>query len=159
MSDIRLLEWRAENQPWPGERNPFGWDRAVAKLEALGGNLALRPASTNSQEPYRTDSGNYILDCDFGAIADPVVLEREIKLITGVEKADSGEVTIGPTVKLAYVDQSRDSLSAQKNVWQDVSGAADIRTTGKVEIPPRPHIGPLHSTRTTPQNPVGTSAR
>ena len=82
--DSKLVEWLGEHQPLPVEVIPFGWHRAAAKLEALGGNTTLRPASANSDEPYRTDSGNYILDCHFGAIADPVALEREIKLITGV---------------------------------------------------------------------------
>ncbi len=78
------------------------------------------------------------------------------KLITGVEKADSGEVTIGPTVKLAYVDQSRDSLSGEKNVWQEVSGGADILTIGKVEIQSRAYIGRFNFKGTDQQKLVGT---
>ncbi len=63
------------------------------------------------------------------------------KLITDVEKPDSGEVVIGQTVKLAFVDQSRDSLEADKNVFQAVSGGADILTIGKLEIQSRAYIG------------------
>ena len=63
------------------------------------------------------------------------------KLITGVEKPDRGEVVIGPTVKLAYVDQSRDALDPKNNVWQEVSGGADMITVGKYQTPSRAYIG------------------
>ncbi len=82
--DSKLVEWLGEHQPLPVEVIQFGWRRAAAKLEALGGSVVLRPAAANSQEPYHTDSGNYILDCHFGPITDPATLERDIKQITGV---------------------------------------------------------------------------
>ncbi len=63
------------------------------------------------------------------------------KLITGIEKPDQGEVVIGPTVKLAYVDQSRDALESKNNVWQEVSGGADMITVGKYQTPSRAYIG------------------
>ena len=63
------------------------------------------------------------------------------KMITGQEKPDSGEIVMGTTVKLAYVDQSRDALDPAKNVWQEVSGGADIITIGKYETPSRAYIG------------------
>ncbi len=63
------------------------------------------------------------------------------KLIQGVEKADSGEVKIGPTVNLAFVDQSRDSLPNDKTVWEAISGGADILTIGKFEMQSRAYIG------------------
>ncbi len=63
------------------------------------------------------------------------------KLITGVEKPDTGEIVMGTTVKLAYVDQSRDSLDGTKTVWQEISGGADIITIGKYETPSRAYIG------------------
>ena len=63
------------------------------------------------------------------------------KLITGQEKPDQGEIVMGTTVKLAYVDQSRDALDGTKNVWQEVSGGADIITIGKYETPSRAYIG------------------
>ena len=63
------------------------------------------------------------------------------KLITGQEKPDKGEIVMGTTVKLAYVDQSRDALDGSKNVWQEVSGGADIITIGKYETPSRAYIG------------------
>ena len=63
------------------------------------------------------------------------------KLIQGVEKPDNGEVKIGPTVNLAFVDQSRDSLPNDKTVWEAISGGADILTIGKFEMQSRAYIG------------------
>jgi sulfate-transporting ATPase len=63
------------------------------------------------------------------------------RMINGVEQPDSGTVKIGPTVKLAFVDQSRDALSGNKTVWEDVSGGLDILTVGKFEMPSRAYLG------------------
>ncbi|HEY8117911.1 MAG TPA: energy-dependent translational throttle protein EttA [Methylophilaceae bacterium] len=63
------------------------------------------------------------------------------KMITGQEKPDSGEVSIGQTVKLAYVDQSRDALSDSKTVFDEISGGSDILTVGRYETPSRAYIG------------------
>ena len=62
-------------------------------------------------------------------------------LISGREKADSGEVKIGPTVNLAYVDQSRDALENDKTVWMAVSGGSDIMQVGRFEMQSRAYIG------------------
>jgi sulfate-transporting ATPase len=63
------------------------------------------------------------------------------RMITGSEQPDSGELKIGPTVKLAYVDQSRDALDGNKTVFDEISGGADILTVGKYETPSRAYIG------------------
>ncbi len=63
------------------------------------------------------------------------------KMITRQEKPDSGEVNIGQTVKLAYVDQSRDSLSDAKTVFDEIANGSDILTVGKYETPSRAYIG------------------
>ncbi|WP_036303960.1 energy-dependent translational throttle protein EttA [Methylotenera sp. L2L1] len=63
------------------------------------------------------------------------------KMITGMEQPDSGEVNIGQTVKLAYVDQSRDVLSSDKTVFDEISGGSDILTVGRYETPSRAYIG------------------
>ncbi len=78
------------------------------------------------------------------------------KMITGAEKPDKGEVNIGHTVKIAYVDQSRDALEADKNVWQAVSGGSDIITIGKVEIQSRAYIGRFNFKGGDQQKLVGT---
>ncbi len=63
------------------------------------------------------------------------------RMITGKEQPDSGEVKIGSTVKMAYVDQSRDALSDAKTVFDEISGGSDILTVGRYETPSRAYIG------------------
>jgi energy-dependent translational throttle protein EttA len=63
------------------------------------------------------------------------------KMITGQETPDSGSVTIGDTVELAYVDQSRDSLDGKKTVWEEISDGQDIITVGNYSIPSRAYLG------------------
>jgi sulfate-transporting ATPase len=63
------------------------------------------------------------------------------KMIMGLEKPDSGEVVIGQTVKMAYVDQSRDALAANKTVFDEVAEGRDILTVGRYEIPSRAYLG------------------
>ncbi len=63
------------------------------------------------------------------------------RMITGQENPDSGDIRIGPSVKLSYVDQSRDSLDNKKTVWEAISGGSDILTVGKYETPSRAYIG------------------
>ena len=79
-----------------------------------------------------------------------------MKLITGVEKPDQGEVKLGHTVQLAYVDQSRDNLDPKKNVWQEVSGGADIITIGRYELQSRAYIGRFNFKGTDQQKLVGS---
>ena len=63
------------------------------------------------------------------------------RMITGQDKPDGGEIKIGLTVNLAYVDQSRDDLTANKTVWEDISGGQDILTVGRFEMPSRAYLG------------------
>ncbi|MDX1916198.1 MAG: energy-dependent translational throttle protein EttA [Methylophilus sp.] len=63
------------------------------------------------------------------------------KMIVGKEQPDGGEVKIGQTVKLAYVDQSRDALSDAKTVFDEISGGSDILQVGRYETPSRAYIG------------------
>ncbi|MES2831848.1 MAG: energy-dependent translational throttle protein EttA [Pseudomonadota bacterium] len=63
------------------------------------------------------------------------------KMITGVEQPDSGEVVIGTTARVSIVDQSRDTLSDGKTVFDDVTGGADILTVGRFEMPSRAYLG------------------
>ena len=63
------------------------------------------------------------------------------KMIAGREKPDSGEVAIGSTVNMAFVEQTRDDLSDKKTVFDDVSGGADIITVGKFEMSSRAYLG------------------
>ncbi|WP_233832274.1 energy-dependent translational throttle protein EttA [Paraburkholderia sp. ZP32-5] len=63
------------------------------------------------------------------------------RMLTGREQPDSGEIVQGPTVKLAYVDQSREALEGSKTVFEEISGGADVLTVGKYETPSRAYIG------------------
>ncbi len=63
------------------------------------------------------------------------------RMIVGQEKPDGGELRIGPTVKLAYVDQSRDLLDGNKTVWQEISDGHDNILLGKQEVPSRAYCG------------------
>jgi sulfate-transporting ATPase len=63
------------------------------------------------------------------------------RMLVGEEQPDSGELRIGPTVKLAYVDQSRDALDPKKTVWEEISDGQDIISIGKYEVPSRSYVG------------------
>ncbi|HRF13266.1 MAG: energy-dependent translational throttle protein EttA [Candidatus Accumulibacter phosphatis] len=63
------------------------------------------------------------------------------RMLIGKEQPDSGEIEIGNTVKLAYVDQSRDCLDGDKSVFEEVSGGAEVLTVGRYETPARAYIG------------------
>ncbi len=78
------------------------------------------------------------------------------RMITGQEKPDSGSIEMGPTVKLAYVDQSRDKLEGNHNVFQEVSGGADILNINGVEIQSRAYIGRFNFKGQDQQKMVGT---
>jgi sulfate-transporting ATPase len=78
------------------------------------------------------------------------------KLITGKEKPDSGEVKIGTTVKIAHVDQARDSLQNDKTVFDAISGGNDILTVGKYETSARAYIGRFNFKGGDQQKIIGT---
>lgn len=77
------------------------------------------------------------------------------KLIVGQEKPDSGSFTIGETVKLAYVDQSREILDPEKTVWEMISGGEEIIYLGKREINSRAYVGQFNFTGADQQKKVG----
>lgn len=77
------------------------------------------------------------------------------KLIAGKEQPDSGEVKIGSTVRIAHVDQARDSLENEKSVFDAISGGNDILTVGKYETPARAYIGRFNFKGADQQKMVG----
>ena len=77
------------------------------------------------------------------------------RLITGQETPDAGELRIGESVQLAYVDQSRDALDADKTVWEEISEGADIITVGKYEVPSRAYVGRFNFRGSDQQKRVG----
>ena len=77
------------------------------------------------------------------------------KLITGDEQPDAGSLELGETVELGYVDQSRDSLNAKNNVWQEISDGHDFFTFGKTEINTRAYVGAFNFKKGDQQKIVG----
>ncbi|MBU3647347.1 MAG: energy-dependent translational throttle protein EttA [Limnohabitans sp.] len=77
------------------------------------------------------------------------------KLIAGKEQPDSGEVKVGQTVKMAFVDQTRDDLSDEKTVWEDISGGLDILNVGKFQMPSRAYCGRFNFNGGDQQKKVG----
>jgi energy-dependent translational throttle protein EttA len=77
------------------------------------------------------------------------------KLISGREQPDSGEVKIGQTVKMAFVDQNRDDLDNNKTVWEDVSGGLDIINVGKFQMASRAYCGRFNFNGGDQQKKVG----
>ncbi|ACG75229.1 ABC transporter-related protein [Anaeromyxobacter sp. K] len=78
------------------------------------------------------------------------------KMITGAEQPDSGAVEIGPSVKLAFVDQSRENLSSDRTVFEEISGGHDQVQVGKFEMPSRAYIGRFNFKGADQQKVVGT---
>ncbi len=77
------------------------------------------------------------------------------KLIAGKEQPDAGEVVIGSTVKMAFVDQHRDALSDEKTVWEDVSGGLDMINIGKFQMASRAYCGRFNFNGGDQQKKVG----
>jgi len=77
------------------------------------------------------------------------------RMIAGQQQPDSGEVKIGPTVKMAFVDQSRDDLSNEKTVWEDVSGGLDLLNVGKFTMASRAYCGRFNFNGQDQQKRVG----
>ncbi|MGN6468888.1 MAG: energy-dependent translational throttle protein EttA [Rhizobiaceae bacterium] len=78
------------------------------------------------------------------------------RMITGQEKPDSGEIRIGETVHLGYVDQSRDTLDPNKTVWEEISGGNDIIKLGKHEVNSRAYCSSFNFRGADQQQKVGT---
>ena len=77
------------------------------------------------------------------------------RLIAGREKPDQGKITVGPTVKMAVVDQSREALEGDKTVFEFVSGGADVLKVGKFEMPSRAYLGRFNFKGSDQQKKVG----
>jgi sulfate-transporting ATPase len=77
------------------------------------------------------------------------------RMLTGAEKPDSGEVRMGPTTKLAYVDQSRHALDDKKTVWQEISGGLDMLKVGNYETSSRGYVGRFNFKGTQQQQMIG----
>ncbi|MEN9408929.1 MAG: hypothetical protein RL216_903 [Pseudomonadota bacterium] len=78
-----------------------------------------------------------------------------MKMITGQEKPDSGTITLGDTVQLSYVDQSRDALNPDKNVWEEITDALDIVVLGDAEVNSRAYCSSFNFKGSDQQKKVG----
>ncbi len=81
VDDSKLVDRLGRTWAVPIEVIPFGWQSQAAYLQSLGAAPVLRQ---DGDQPYRTDQGNIILDCDFGPIADPAALARDLKSRAGI---------------------------------------------------------------------------
>jgi len=77
------------------------------------------------------------------------------RMLTGAEQPDGGAIRIGPTVKLAYVDQSRQTLDDKKTVWEEISGGLDIIKVDNYETPSRGYVGRFNFKGTQQQQLIG----
>ena len=77
------------------------------------------------------------------------------RMLTGADKADGGEIRIGPSVHLAHVDQSRQALDDSKSVWAEISGGLDIIKVGNYETPSRSYVGRFNFKGTQQQQLIG----
>jgi sulfate-transporting ATPase len=77
------------------------------------------------------------------------------RMITGKDEPDAGRLTVGDTVKLGYVDQSRDSLDDSKNVWEEISGGTDVIHLGKRTVASRAYVGAFNFKGSDQQKKVG----
>ena len=77
------------------------------------------------------------------------------RMITGDEQPDEGTITLGETVQMSYVDQSRDALDPEKNVWEEISGGAEVIQLGDATINSRNYVGAFNFKGTDQQKKVG----
>ncbi len=78
------------------------------------------------------------------------------KILTNIVTPTQGTVTVGETVKLAYVDQSRDSLDPNKTIWEEISQGADVITVGQFQMPSRAYVGRFNFSGSDQQKIIGT---
>ena len=114
----------------PGERLGDLVIEAIGLRKAFGGNLLYDNLSFNLPK------GGIV-----GIIGPNGAGKTTLfRIITGQERPDAGELRIGETVKVACVDQSRDTLDGTKTVWEEISDGADILTVGTFEMPSRAYV-------------------
>jgi len=77
------------------------------------------------------------------------------RMLAGIDKADSGDIRVGPSVKLAYVDQSRQALNDKNTVWQEISGGLDLIKVGNYETSSRGYVGRFNFKGTQQQQFIG----
>jgi len=153
---IRAFDELVEKQ---ADRRPGAAQILIQIPERLGGNVIEATGLTKSY-------GDKLLFEDLTFTLPPGGIVGVIgpngagkstlfKLITGQEKPDSGTIKIGDTVRLGYVDQSRDALDPNHNVWEEVSGGNERFYFGKHEVATRAYVGAFNFKGTDQQKKVG----
>jgi energy-dependent translational throttle protein EttA len=153
---IRAFDELVEKQ---ADRRPGGAQILIQIPERLGGNVIDAKGLTKSYGDKLLFEG-----LDFTLPPGGIVgvigpngagKSTLFKLITGQEKPDSGSIKIGTTVKLGFVDQSRDDLDPNHNVWEEVSGGNERFYFGKHEVNTRAYVGAFNFKGTDQQKKVG----
>jgi ATP-binding cassette ChvD family protein len=174
----------AEEQEWIGRSPAARQSKSKARIQAyeelLQKSLDKAPDPTEIQIPpaprlgnivivaenIRKAFGNRLLIDDLSFKLPPGGIVGVIgpngagkttlfKMITKVEEPDSGTMTVGDSVQLGYVDQSRDSLNDKNTVWQEISDGQDLITMGKRQVPSRAYAAAFNFKGADQQKPVG----
>ncbi|WP_043828897.1 energy-dependent translational throttle protein EttA [Muricoccus aerilatus] len=174
----------AEEQEWIGRSPAARQSKSKARIQAyeelLQKSLDKAPDPTEIQIPPAPRLGNTVIVADairkgFGnrLLIDDLSFKLPpggivgvigpngagkttlFKMITGRDKPDAGTMTIGDSVQLGYVDQSRDSLDDKKTVWQEISDGQDLITMGKRAVPSRAYCAAFNFKGGDQQKPVG----
>ncbi|TPG51893.1 energy-dependent translational throttle protein EttA [Roseomonas nepalensis] len=174
----------AEEQEWIGRSPAARQSKSKARIQAyeelLQKSLDKAPDPTEIQIPPAPRLGNTVIVADairkgFGnrLLIDDLSFKLPpggivgvigpngagkttlFKMITGRDQPDSGTMTIGDSVELGYVDQSRDSLDDKKTVWQEISDGQDLITMGKRAVPSRAYCAAFNFKGGDQQKPVG----
>ena len=153
---IRAFDELVEKQ---NDRRPDGAQILIQIPERLGGNVIEAKGLSKSYGDKKLFDGLEFTLPPGGIVgvigpngAGKTTLFR---LITGQETPDEGEIKIGPTVRLGYVDQSRDHLNANKNVWEEISDGLDRFTFGKHDVSTRAYVGAFNFKGPDQQKKVG----
>ncbi|SCW46053.1 ATP-binding cassette protein, ChvD family [Sphingobium faniae] len=153
---IRAFDELVEKQ---NERAPGKAQIVIQTPERLGGKVIEAKGLTKSyDDKLLFEDLNFILPPGgiVGVIGPNGAGKSTLfRLITGQEQPDSGSIDVGPTVKLGYVDQSRDALDPNHNVWEEISGGHDLMTIGKHEIQTRAYVGAFNFKGPDQQKKVG----
>jgi energy-dependent translational throttle protein EttA len=153
---IRAFDELVEKQ---ADRRPGGAQILIQLPKRLGGNVIEADGLTKAYgEKLLFDDLEFTLPPGgiVGVIGPNGAGKSTLfKLITGQEQPDSGTIKVGETVQLGYVDQSRDDLDPNKNVWEEVSGGNERFYFGKHEVNTRAYVGAFNFKGTDQQKKVG----
>ena len=174
----REREWIASS---PKARQTKSKARIKAFEDLLAAADARRPTDTQIVIPHGERLGNVVIEVEglSKGFGDELLIEdlsfklppggivgiigpngagktTLFKMITGQEKPDAGTIRIGETVKLGYVDQSRDALDPNKTVWQEISGGAEVVKLGKFEANTRAYCSSFNFRGQDQQQKVGS---